>query len=421
MVNRPFQRLAKAVTNAYADDVPATAEAAEAVQRGLALKAQSVLRMAVIVGVFAELIVFPPWRNTAASLALAALYGVWTLWIAVWAWTDRLTIRPVVLVFGDLVALSSLLLVTGELSEPIWYATLIDDAFLFISVMAAFQFEPKATLTVAFTAAALYIGCVGFGESQGQNPYWRATLMQGLYTLVLGLGCALLSAVQGRRVRMIQGLLSHQAWLLDRVMTAEERERNELAEALHDGALQTVYASLLLIERAARAQPHPLLDEADDLLCQVSAQLRNSVTALHSEVLRTQGLDAALQAAADKSASAGGFRVRVDCATPTAGTTMDKLLYRSVTELLSNVVKHARARHVDVTLRAAGKDGWVRLEVADDGVGLSPETVREKQTAGHIGLSSQRHRIEGAGGSFSIRDNTPSGTVVTIEVPVSDD
>ncbi|MFD7079989.1 sensor histidine kinase [Streptomyces sp. NPDC059918] len=396
---------------------PASPESSELFQRRLALRAQTVLRAAVVAGIVTELIVFPPWRNASAAFALCGLYGVWTAWLLIWAWTDRLDIRPVMLVVVDLAVLIALLVVTGDLSHPEWYSTLIDDAFLFISVMAAFQFEPRVTLSVALAAAGLYVACVGFGQSTGSNPYWKATLMQGVFILVLGLGCTLLSAVQGRRVKLIGGLLHHQSWLLDRVMSAEERERDELAEALHDGVLQTVYAALHLIEEAAEEHPSQALEEADRALREATAQLRNSVAVLHSEVLESQGLAGALQTLADQAAARGKFEVRTHCTVQTAGPATDKLLHRTAGELLSNVVKHAVARHVTVSLIEAGQAGWVRLEVADDGVGMSPTTLREKQTAGHIGISSHRSRVEGVGGTFSFRPNSPAGTVVEVRVP----
>ncbi|MFJ3977785.1 sensor histidine kinase [Streptomyces sp. NPDC090021] len=401
----------------YPSSIPGAPELSLLQQRRLALKAQSVLRAAVILGIVAELMVFPPLQRQAASAALVAVYGAWTVWVLVWAWRERLQIRPAMLVVADLVALTALLAVTGDFTDPGWSSTLIDDAFLFISIMAAFQFEPRVTLIVALAAAVLYVLSVGFGQNWGANPYWKSTLMQGLYILLLGLGCALLSGIQGRRVKIIGDLLQHRAWLLARVMSTEERERDELAETLHDGVLQTVYAALHFIQEAADEHPSEALDEADRMLRDATAQLRTSVTVLHSEVLETRGLAPALRGLAEQAAARGRFRVDVRCGIHSAGQ-VDRLLYRTAGELLSNVVKHAGADHVTVVLAKDEEPGWVRLEVADDGVGIHPSTLRKKLTSGHIGISSHRSRVEGVGGTFVVRQNTPTGTVVEVRIPL---
>ncbi|MFD9457987.1 sensor histidine kinase [Streptomyces sp. NPDC059985] len=383
------------------------------IQRQLALKAQSVLRAFVIIGISVELVVFPPRQQEITSILLTAAYAAWTVWLLVWAWRGRLNIRPVMLVVVDLAALTVLLAVTGSFADPT-SSTLVDDAFLFISIMAAFQFEPRVTVTVALAAALLYVASVVFGP--GDNPYWKSTLMQALYILVLGLGCALLSGIQGRRVKIIGDLFQHRAWLLARVMSTEERERDELAEALHDGALQTLFAARHYIEEAASEHPSEALALADTALQNAASQLRNSVKELHSETLEIQGVGPALRVLADQTATRGSFEVQVVGDVRTAGS-MDRLLYRTAGELLNNVIKHANASHVVVRLEFI-EAGWVRLEVADDGVGMSSAELRDKLAQGHIGITSHRSRVEGVGGRFVMFPNTPHGTVVRVEVPM---
>ena len=93
----------------------------------------------------------------------------------------------------------------------------------------------------------------------------------------------------------------------------------------------------------------------------------------------------------------------------------DGLLFAAARELLANASQHAAARHVLV--RLAEQNGSVVLEVRDDGRGFDVAELPERLAEGHIGLPSQRERIESQGGGMSIRTAPGSGTSVEVHVP----
>jgi two-component system, NarL family, sensor kinase len=100
-----------------------------------------------------------------------------------------------------------------------------------------------------------------------------------------------------------------------------------------------------------------------------------------------------------------------------AGTgPLDQLLFTTVRELLVNVVKHAGATSVRIELTQDG--ARARLVVADDGRGVDASALVKRVAEGHIGLASLRARVAGADGRVEIGPNTPTGTVVTVELPV---
>src|SRR5262249_9468502 len=88
---------------------------------------------------------------------------------------------------------------------------------------------------------------------------------------------------------------------------------------------------------------------------------------------------------------------------------------RLARELVSNFVRPASARTMRVELRCT--DGEVVLVVADDGVGFDADTSSERLSEGHIGLPSQRVRIESAGGRLEIQSKPGEGTRVEARVP----
>ncbi|MFD0008843.1 sensor histidine kinase [Streptomyces sp. NPDC127178] len=384
-------------------------------QRRLALQTQCLLRLAIILFLGVELLLFPPRENTIASIVIVSGYAAWAAFLYLMARGRRLGIQAVWwTVILDILVLTSLLTVSGTFSDTSWSSPLMDDALALVPIMAAFQFRARFTLVMSLCATAVYVAGIGIGQG-GANPYWAYTSAHALFILLVGTGCALLSRVQHKRVRLISTLFQHRDWLLARVMSAEERERNELAEALHDGVLQTVLAARHDIEEALSEHPCEALLRAERALNEATMQLRSTVTSLHTEILETQGIAVALRHLAAHTAQRSGLDVRLDCEAPTAGPA-DRMLYRTAVELLNNVVKHARAKAVRIRL-SRPEAGWVRLEVSDDGVGISPEVLQAKAAAGHIGLTSHRHRIEGVRGTFTLHNNTPAGTTVEVAVP----
>ena len=87
-------------------------------------------------------------------------------------------------------------------------------------------------------------------------------------------------------------------------------------------------------------------------------------------------------------------------------------VFRVLQECLHNIVKHSKARKVDVKLWA--ESGEIRLQVEDDGVGFEPEKAT---TAQGLGLASMNERIRLVRGSLELRSSPGEGTLVDIRVP----
>jgi signal transduction histidine kinase len=92
------------------------------------------------------------------------------------------------------------------------------------------------------------------------------------------------------------------------------------------------------------------------------------------------------------------------------------LLFRSVRELLMNIVKHAQAQHAYVTILREG-DG-VSIKVEDDGVGIDPVSEARSKSNGGFGLFSIRERLHYLGGRVEVESEEGRGTQITLEVPL---
>lgn len=92
-------------------------------------------------------------------------------------------------------------------------------------------------------------------------------------------------------------------------------------------------------------------------------------------------------------------------------------LFRSVNELLINIVKHAKAQKVKITILK--RDDFIRIAVVDDGIGFDISAMNDQTwLSSKFGLFSIRERIEGINGSITISSEPGHGTCVEMAVPI---
>jgi two-component system NarL family sensor kinase len=232
----------------------------------------------------------------------------------------------------------------------------------------------------------------------------------------LGAAAVGLSRIQRSRVFTIGGLLEDRTGLLDDLVHLEERESRELSERLHDGALQYVLAARLDLDDVRGSGNEEAVDRIERALAESTRMLRSTVSELNPAVLEHAGLARAVQDLAVAQAR-GDLTVTVDADDWPDGvrTPVDALLFSAARELLANVVRHAGARHATITIGLSGDSA--RLVVTDDGKGITESARKASLDAGHIGLHSQRLRIEAAGGTLTVSGRSP-GTVAIVVVPV---
>lgn len=108
------------------------------------------------------------------------------------------------------------------------------------------------------------------------------------------------------------------------------------------------------------------------------------------------------------------IRLRLSGAAPADNGICDAV-YRIAQEALNNVTKHARAKHVRMTLSSG--NGTIRLVVDDDGVGVR-RAHRADGTHGGMGMTFMKERAEVLGGSLSVQPRQVKGTRVIVAVPV---
>jgi signal transduction histidine kinase len=231
--------------------------------------------------------------------------------------------------------------------------------------------------------------------------------------VALSLGAAVAAARRSAAV--------HQRLALE-LQAAADRERARLSHELHDDVAQKLAAlkmQLQLAELASGADhtaPTPSsVAIVDDLLTNVRA-LSHS---LRPAPFDRGQLVPALTALARSEGTRGGLCVLIDSPVSDLSLPRDVELvcYRVVREAVTNVVKHARARNVAVSLNR--DPGGLTLSIADDGRGFDVAPIsRQAVRDGHLGLVGMRERVGRVGGSLSVTSRPGAGTIITCLVPL---
>ena len=206
---------------------------------------------------------------------------------------------------------------------------------------------------------------------------------------------------------------------------AEERERRRIAADLHDDVSQTLAFSRIQLAMARKAtsetQRNALLDEISQTLIEMIRTTRTLVFDLSSPLLNEIGLEAALSDWVEKEiAERHGLRAKVvdDGEGKPLSEDVRSLLFRNVRELLTNVVKHANASTVTVSLTRSGEE--IRVSVEDDGIGMAPEAAASKvRREGGFGLFSIQERMSDLGGSLEIIAEADKGCTAILTAPLA--
>jgi signal transduction histidine kinase len=212
------------------------------------------------------------------------------------------------------------------------------------------------------------------------------------------------------------------------VTAAQEEERQRIARDLHDGlgpVLASLNIRLLTLQKQMARDGHPAAGEVGELAAQAQASVRDIrrlIYDLRPAALDELGLVPAVRQHQERCEQECDLVIRftVDDATEGAGLCEERLpasvetaLFRIVQEAVNNVIRHAQARHLSVTLtRSAGR---VQLRIADDGQGFD---ARLPRSGPHIGLWSMCQRVEQLGGQFELRSAPGQGATVTATLPL---
>jgi PAS domain S-box-containing protein len=210
------------------------------------------------------------------------------------------------------------------------------------------------------------------------------------------------------------------------VLAAQDDERRRVARELHDETgqsltgllvgLRTIEGARTLAEAVERGQ------QLGEIVARTLLDVGRLARGLHPRVLDDLGFAAAVTGQVQEFAELHGIAVDARVKVPDADRLpplLQTTLYRVLQEALTNVARHADARHVRV--RLGREAATLTLCVQDDGIGMTPQAAPGPLRAGKhrgLGLESMRERVALLGGSVHVESEPGKGTTVAVRIPL---
>ena len=259
---------------------------------------------------------------------------------------------------------------------------------------------------------------------------WLLALALGTFITfsVLLLVLYLLNREARQRKKAEDQLTAYQAdlrSLASQLTLAEERERRRLAVHLHDQIGQNLALSHIKLEELRSSlgkNGAGIAGEVDNLagLIKETIEETQSLTfRISPPILYDLGLEAALEWLGDRFAQQHGLLTyfESDRQPKPLAEDLKVLLFQAVQELLVNIVKHARAKSLKISMWR--QNGQLYIGVEDDGVGFDPTVPGYRQgKGGGFGLFSIRERLRPLGGHLEIKSEPDGGAEFVLSVPL---
>ncbi len=220
--------------------------------------------------------------------------------------------------------------------------------------------------------------------------------------------------------------------VLRKTITAQEEERRRLARELHDESAQTLAALSIALDRArdsldraggmrATGSGDALgrIQEAREIASRLLAETRRMILGLRPSALDDLGLVPAIRWHCEQYL---GDRVEVSIEADPPGVRLpghiELTLFRVIQEAVSNIARHAQARHVRIAIGLV--DRTVSVAIVDDGRGFDVERAfgAAPTASESVGLIGMRERIALLNGRMEVRSTPGTGTAISVVVPV---
>ena len=220
---------------------------------------------------------------------------------------------------------------------------------------------------------------------------------------------AQLAAANAQLRAEVQAQVDELAASRRRLLEAGDEQRDRLERRLHDGAAARLRGLTVVLHRGQRSavgqQTRDQIARGEEQLLQTIEELRRLGQGLHPRALAEHGLQNALA----ELVSDVPFRLDLDVTSAPLPPQVASAAYFLCAEALSNTTKHASASHVTIVVSTA--DGWVHVEIADDGTGGADASRGS-------GLRGLADRIEALGGELQVDSPPGRGTRLAAEIPL---
>lgn len=206
--------------------------------------------------------------------------------------------------------------------------------------------------------------------------------------------------------------IKNQKEITDAVISAQEKEREQIGSELHDNVCQILASAKLYLGMVKKHtnEPEEYIEETDLLISSAIQELRALSHALIPPSLEQSQLKLAIEKIVDLTESSTNIQISTDISEIDETRMTDKMrlaIYRIVQEQFNNILKHAKASHIEIKLTQT--DGKLLMSIKDDGVGFDTEKV-----SGGVGLINIKTRASLFNGIVSIKSKKGNGCELSV-------
>ncbi len=209
---------------------------------------------------------------------------------------------------------------------------------------------------------------------------------------------------------------------IDAMLSGQEKERQRLANDLHDNLGSTLATLRLHFDHLKNNRDNPKVDnieelysKTDNLLNEAYQKVRTIAHEKNSGVMANQGLLPAIKKLAKKVSNGDEFQIEIQGygLEERLDNALEISIFRMIQELITNIIKHAEANEVHISL--TNHDSLLNIIIEDNGKGFEAKILPEKDG---MGLKNIEKRIEYLEGTFEIDSTIGKGTHIIINIPI---
>jgi signal transduction histidine kinase len=216
--------------------------------------------------------------------------------------------------------------------------------------------------------------------------------------------------------------------LSGRLLNLQDEERRRIARELHDNAGQALAALAMNLGTVAKDLEHLMrtaatVADSASMVQQMSDDIRTMSYLLHPPLLDETGLAPTLQWYVEGFAERSKIAVELECSQDLGRLPreVETAVFRLVQECLTNIHRHAGSPTAAIRIERSG--GRLRVEVRDNGKGISPEMREQMESGGTVGVGirGMRERVRQLGGNLEITsDGIGTGTRIVVRLPATE-
>jgi signal transduction histidine kinase len=294
-------------------------------------------------------------------------------------------------------------------------------------LLVAWRYKWQYFLLIILAISGFNIGIIWSFSAPGtppNSPFFRGAFVVPVIQTVVFLAVGFsISYLMSRLRKQQQSLeeanknLTHYASTLEHLSVSQER--NRLARELHDTLahalsglsvqLETMKAYWDVDQQTARS----ILDKSLTAAHSGLEETRRALKALRASPLDDLGLSLAISEMVKDAASRSNLILNLSIMDkiPSLSPDVEQCIYRVAQEAITNVVNHAKAKHITVNLQYI--EGKMKLTVSDDGIGFD---LNENAKSNRFGLKGMRERAQIVGGELNVISQAGSGSTVQLTV-----